>query len=127
MSDYLVMPNFGINTVLTKEDSAHFKESREDNTVGQKSEAGYTMTRPRNKQKRRRLIETAFTNLTDEQKQQLEEFEEKVGGTLLPFYYRHPQSHELILVQFREPPRFVYKGKGENRRWDVHGLKLREV
>ncbi|BBI61664.1 hypothetical protein [Vreelandella sulfidaeris] len=127
MSQYPTMPNFGVNAILTKEDSAHFKESKEDNTVGNKSEAGYTISRPRNKQKRRRLFDTAFTNLKDSQKQQLQEFEEDVGGTLLPFFYVHPQTHELILVQFKEPLSFVYKGNGLNKRWDVHGIKLREV
>lgn len=37
MSQYPTMPNFGVNAILTKEDSAHFKESKEDNTVGNKA------------------------------------------------------------------------------------------
>lgn len=126
MSSYVIMPNFGYNTTKTKEDSSKFFESVEDNAVKSKSEGGYTINRARYKQKARRLYETAFTNLMDSEKAELQEFEGHVG-TIEPFYYRHPHTFELILVQYQERLRFAYRGSGENRRWDVHGIKLREV
>lgn len=125
--EYLTMPNFGLNDATTKEDSSKFSETTESNAIEQKSEGGYSITRPRFKQRRRRIFSTAFTNLTEDQKNELQAFEESMGGTISPFYYRHPQTNELHLVQFKEPLKFTYKGMGPTRRWDVDSIKLREV
>lgn len=127
MSDYPVMPNFGANAALTKEDASKFSESSESNAVNLKSEGGYTITRARNKQRRRRLFETGFTGITDDDKNELQAFEDSVGSTIKPFYWRHPQTNELILVQLKEGLTFTYSGFGKTRRWDVNSIKLREV
>lgn len=127
MSDYLIMPNFGANSVMTKEDSSKFSESSESNAVSSKTEGGYTITRARFRQARRRLFFTGFTNLTDDQKDQLQSFESSMGGTIQPFLYRHPLTNELILVQFVNELRFEYVGMKDNRRWNVHDIQLREV
>lgn len=127
MTTYATMPNFGGNTNLTKEDSSKYSESSESNAISEKTESGYTITRARFKQPRRRTFETGFTNLTEAEKLELQDFEEEVGGTITPFYWRNPQSLELILVQFMGPLNFDYSGSGATRRWDVSGIKLREV
>ena len=127
MTTYATMPNFGGNTNLTKEDSSKYSESSESNAISEKTESGYTITRARFKQLRRRTFETGFTNLTEAEKLELQDFEEEVGGTITPFYWRNPQSLELILVQFMGPLNFDYSGSGATRRWDVSGIKLREV
>lgn len=124
---YVTMPNFGANGALTKEDAGHYSESVEPNAIKEKSEGGYTITRARFKQNRRRLFETAFTNLTDDEKLALQAFEESVGSTITPFYWRNPRTNELHLVQFVEPLKFAYAGIGKTPRWNVHGIKLREV
>lgn len=127
MTTYATMPNFGSNSNLTKEDSSKYSESSEINAISEKTESGYSITRARFKQPRRRTFETAFTNLRESEKLELQDFEEEVGGIITPFYWRNPQSLELILVQFMEPLKFSYSGTGVSRRWNVSGIKLREV
>jgi len=121
------MPNFGANGALTKEDASRYSETLESNAIKEKSEGGYTITRPRYKQKRRRIFETGFTNLTDAEKAELQDFEESVGATIEPFYWRNPRTQQLHLVQLIEPMKFSYAGFGKSARWNVHGIKLREV
>lgn len=127
MAEYPVMPNFGANDALTKEDASKFSETSENNAIKQKSEGGYSITRARYKQRRRRIFETGFTSLTDVEKASLQAFEESVGLTIKPFHWRHPQTNQLHLVQFMEPLKFSYRGWGKTLRWDIHGIKLREV
>ena len=123
---YETMPNFGAFTDSTREDSEKFSTSREDNAVGKNTEGGYTISRPKNGQPARRLFETGFGPLTNDQKDQLEAFDERVG-TIMPFYYRHPRTAELILCQLQERLKFSYIGKGATTRWQVSLIKLREV
>lgn len=127
MSTYPIMPNFGATADKTKEDSSKFKQTSVDNAVRETTEGGYSINRARYKQSRKRLFDTGFTNLTESQKVQLENFETSVGSTIDPFYWRNPQSKELILVQLREPLVFVYAGSGKTKRWNVHDIKLKEV
>jgi|GEM_PF-2533915 len=123
---YETMPNFGAMPGTTQEDSEKFATSREDNAVGQNTEGGYTISRPKNGQPARRLFETGFGPLNNVQKEQLEEFDNRVG-TIKPFYYQHPRNGELILCQLQERLKFSYIGKGTTARWNVTLIKLREV
>lgn len=127
MSSYPIMPSFGSGIDKTKEDSSQYSESSIDNAVRDVSEGGYSINRARYKQPRKRLFETGFTNISDAEKKQLEAFESSVGGTISPFYWRNPQSKQLILVQFREPLTYQYAGSGNAKRWNVESIKLREV
>lgn len=127
MSSYPIMPNFGATADKTKEDSSRFKQTSLDNAVRDVTEGGYSINRARYKQPRKRLFETGFTNLKDNEKKQLEDFEVSINGTIEPFYWRNPQTKELILVQLQGPLTFTYSGSGNNKRWNVQDIKLREV
>lgn len=127
MSSYPIMPNLGASADQTKEDSSKFKQTSVNNAVRDVTEGGYSINRARYKQPRKRLFETGFTNLTDNQKKIIENFEVSVNGTIDPFYWRNPQTKELILVQLVQPLSFVYSGSGKAKRWNIHDIKLREV
>ena len=114
-------PTFG-----NREDAAKFGLDLEDVGIRSEMEGGYVLTRPRHTRRPRRTWSTGFTDLSDVQKGQFEDFF-NTHGTFLGFTYTVRTSSEVVNVRFKGVPDFKYKGHGDNFRWDIDNIKLEEV
>lgn len=110
----------------TFEDSSLFKESIEDQSKSVASDNGYVYTRPRYTRRARRIFTTGFTEIDQDQKQELDEFYFARMGGAEPFSYEHPVSKEMLTCKFDGGLDYSYVGHGDNYRWSIE-LQLKEV
>lgn len=114
-------------TLSKKENSAFFSETREDPTVRTKTDGGYMVSRPKHTRAPRRTISTGFSDLSNTDKETLEDFYDTMSGGAGSFTYIHPTSGVEIYVRFAQPFTVTYAGVGEAQRWDVKDIKLEEI
>ena len=110
------------------EDSRFFDESMEDRTMKAETDGGYSYTRARNRRRPRKMFKTGFTNLSDSNKEALEQCYAQRQGAV-SFTYSHPVSGVEHVVRFKDgqSPKWKYRGFGDNPRWDVADVMLVEV
>lgn len=110
----------------TFEDSSLFKENIEDQSKTVSSDNGYSYSRPRYTRRARRKFTTGFTEIDNDQKQELSDFYyDRMGGSE-PFIYVHPVTRENINCKFDGALDFDYIGHGETYRWSIE-LRLKEI
>ena len=110
----------------TKQDAAKFGFEQEDVGIRSEMEGGYVLTRPRHTRRPRRTYKTGFTDLSNAEKIQFEDFIAEFG-TYKAFNYTVPVVGTVINVRLREIPKYEYKGAGANLRWDINDIFLEEV
>lgn len=108
------------------QDSKYFGITPEDKTIKGESEGGYVHTRPRHTRKPRLTFKTGFTEISQQQKDQLLAFYEQVGG-YTKFLYIDPTSSLTYTVRFSKPLSFKYAGIGPTRLWNVADIELTEA
>lgn len=100
-----------------------------DNTQETNTESGYIFTRPRSTRNLRRAITIGYTDLSNDEKLELEQFVQDVKGKAIIFFYIIPFSGEIVDVRFKEVPAFIFAGYGANNeiRWDWTGVQMESV
>lgn len=109
-------------------DSAKFDIEQDDPAIRQTTDGGYVITRPRYLTKPKRTYSLQFTGISDSDKVLLEEFWNKVLGGTNTFTLKTPLGY-IVECRFAtsSPFKYVYKGQGHTRLWDVTGIKIIEV
>lgn len=110
-----------------KQDSSKFTETSDDPSKTLTVDGGYEYSRPLYTRRPRKTWTIAFTNLTDEERQELMDFWDKVKGGSNAFYWWHPIRQEYVLVRFKSSISFEYKGAGTTYRWNSSQITLKEV
>lgn len=117
--------------MFEKIDSSKFKEThREDPVINFEAEGGWVLTRPRYTRRPPVQYTLGFTNLSDEQKQAIEQlYNDARGSAEIITGWVHPVSKQSIPVRFKKGsvPKYTYRGKGGTHRWDVADIVLEEV
>lgn len=111
------------------EDASQHSVQLIDNTQETNTESGYKFTRPRSTRALRRAISIGYMDLSNEEKEELEQFVQTVKGKAVIFFYTIPFSGEIVDVRFQEIPAFVFAGYGVNNelRWDWSGVQMETV
>lgn len=114
------MTDFPLAKMEAREDAQKFGIEYEDNAIKIKTEGGYRITRPRHTRAPRATITTGFTNISNDDKEVLEEFFAKVG-TYDHFNYTDPTSDVVRVMKMVGPLPFVFAGIGGGNlhRWNV--------
>lgn len=117
--------------ILSKgQDSRYYDMQPENPAMGSEMEGGYVFTRPRFTRTPRKRFKTGFTDITQDDRLILESFWNEVKGSSNAFLWTDPTDGRVYNVRFPlDYPgfRFVYKGFGETRRYDVPDIQLEEV
>ena len=121
------MSDFPPVGMIAKEDSKGFSIEQDDPAIKVKQDGGYSDPRPRYTRRPRRTYTTKFTDISEADRQLLEAFWDTKKGGSVSFTWTMPTSGAEITVRFEDKMKFVYKGFGGNHRWDVAGVKLKEV
>jgi phage-related protein len=100
------------------QDAAQFGFEQEDKGIRSEMEGGYVLTRPRFTGKPRRTWKTGFTDLSNTDKQTFESFF-SIYGTYQSFNYTVPTGEGIVVVRFKQAPKYDYKGIGSNFRWNI--------
>lgn len=118
------MANFP--TLGNKEDSAKYGIEFENTGMRSEMEGGYVLTRPRHTRRPRRTWKTGFTDISDTEKQTIEDFY-NTYGTHTAFNYTTPVGGETVNVRFKDVPKFEWAGWPQNPRWNINDIMLEEV
>jgi phage-related protein len=102
-----------------EQDSANFTVEHEDPSIRSDMEGGYVYSRPRFTRTPRRTWTSGFTYIKPQGKSDLEAFWQTVKGGSDLFQWRNPSDGTDIIVRFKGPLKFTYRGNGSNKRWDV--------
>jgi hypothetical protein len=116
-------------------DAKKFDQTQKNPAMVHEMEGGYVVTRPRYHRRPRRVFSIGFTNLSDDDKQTLEDFWNTVKGSALGFNVTLPITDEVVLVRFTQDTNMSFKYIGpvllddgsHGGRWDVDSLKVEEV
>lgn len=109
-----------------KEDSQYFEMTRKDVSLETKTDGGWVYSRPRHARPASRIFTTGFTEITDAQKNTIDNFF-ATNGKFIIFTYTHPISSEAISVRFSTIPKFKYVGAGGHHLWTITGIEMTEV
>jgi phage-related protein len=110
------------------QDSSKYGVSQENQALASPMEGGYVVTRPRHTRKPRKTYQSGFTNLTEDQKNTLQDFFDSVFGGSVIFNWTNPTDDTVKAVRFTTDTTlaFSYTGYGFARRYDV-SFKLQEA
>lgn len=118
-------------SILTKHDSAKYSETVKNNpALNLETEGGWQITRPRTTKRPARVFRLGFTELTNAQKEELQQlFDDMRGSSEIITNWKHPISGTVTPVRFAKEalPEFNYVGKGGLHRWDVSNVILEEA
>jgi phage-related protein len=108
--------------------SAKFNVSQENTALATNMEGGYVATRPRHTRRPRKTWTSGFTNLTEDQKNQIQAFFDSVYGGSVIFDWTNPADGSVVAVRFTTDTtlQFSYSGAGATRRYDTT-FKLQEA
>jgi len=111
-------------TLSTGQDSRYYTMQQEDTSLKTTMEGGYVVARAKHTRKPRRTFTSGFTDISDADKQLLEDFFDTVNCAAI-FTWVDPQSGMggappvAYQVRFDGPLSYQYKGMGPTKRWDV--------
>lgn len=121
------MALFPPNELVGKEHSSKRSESFADPAIKQQSDGGYTVTRPRYTRAPQRTWTIGFTNISQTEKELLEQFWIDMRGGSNSFTWRDQNTDVTHTVRFDGEINYTYVGAGIEKRWDVSSIKLKEV
>lgn len=111
-------------------DAATYNETSENPVITPgKMEGGYVLTRPRFTRRPRRTFAFSFEDMSDADKNTLQDFWDDMRGSSNGFTWQHPISGNTINVRF-EPTmtmKFSRTGYGTNHRWKSDTIVLTEI
>lgn len=110
----------------SRQDSSHFSTGREDVAVVGSLEGGYDHVRPRTTRTARATYTIGFTDLTQDEKNQLVFFFAS-HGKFTNIEYTEPTTEEVLTVRITDWPDFKYTGIGGQHFYNLHGVKLKQV
>lgn len=111
----------------SKQDSKHFSIEREDPSMSNDMEGGYVISRARFTRPPRRKFTTGFTDLSQAEYDQLDQFFAGVKGGSEMFEWTIPTTGEVCTVRFKGTLKGEYAGMGGNHRYNVSEINLEEV
>lgn len=113
--------------MVAKEDSAKFSEQRIDPSIQYQTEGGVYLSRPRYTRDPGTSIVTGFTNISEADKELLDNYYIAQRGGSNSFSYTHPTTNQTLQVRFLKPYKAQYTGMGGYHRWDITELNLQTV
>jgi len=117
--------SFPIN-LAAAQDSKYFTEKFLSKSVKGELEGGYEHVRPRTTRQNRRVFQTGFTMISDALKVELENFF-LLKGDHTAFVYTHPVTNVTYSVRFQTDLTITYAGGGNNPKWSINTIEMKEV
>lgn len=111
-------------------DASSFSQDRENPVVsGGEMEGGYVITRPRHTRRPRYTFRFKFTDISEADRIELDQFWDDHKGGSLAFNWTHPTTETVYNVRFDEKMKLKFNrtGYGTNHRWDTDEIVLVEV
>lgn len=108
------------------QDSKYYEREIEDVAMKSEMEGGYVSSRARHTRRPRRTFKCGYTEISDADRQKLEDFYDLVRGGSVIFSWQDQSSNITYNVRFAEKISFKYAGIGKNKKWNV-SLVLQEA
>lgn len=119
------MSDFPPAGMTAKEDTSKIKQTQSDDVIRTETDGGYVITRRRHTRAPRKVFTLGFTDISNADKVLLENFYASNSASI--FTWTDWTSGTEFTVRFKEPLKFKYTGRGDNKRWNVEDFVLEQV